>query len=64
MRQVTGAATSAQLVKSGQAVVLARRAGTKGVVALAWRHRLRAAGARDPQLEEFASYWLGERPSG
>jgi hypothetical protein len=63
-RRVTGAATSPALVRSGQAVVLARRRGTEGVVALAWRHRLRASGPRDPRIEEFAGYWLGERPSG
>jgi Protein of unknown function (DUF3105) len=63
-RQVTGASTSPDLVASGQAVILARRRGTRGVVALAWRHRLRATRPRDPRVEEFASYWLGERPSG
>jgi Protein of unknown function (DUF3105) len=63
-RRVTGASTSPELVTSGQAVVLARRPGTKGVVALAWRHRLRAPSDRDPRVEEFASYWLGEQPAG
>lgn len=52
------------LAASGQAVVLGRRPGTEGVVALAWRHMLRAPDASDPQLEEFASYWLGRGAGG
>jgi hypothetical protein len=47
------------LAAAGQAVVLARRPGTQGALALAWRHVLRVPGARDPQLDAFASYWLG-----
>lgn len=52
------------LEASGQAVLLARRPGTDGVVALAWRRMLRAPGADDPQLEPFASYWLGRGADG
>jgi hypothetical protein len=52
------------LAASGQAVVLARRPGVRGVVALAWRHELRVAGARDRALERFVSYWLGRGASG
>jgi len=47
------------LAANGAAVVLARRAGTDGVVALAWRRILRAPSAADPALEAFANYWLG-----
>ncbi|MGN6190411.1 MAG: DUF3105 domain-containing protein [Conexibacter sp.] len=47
------------LAANGAAVVLARRSGTGGVTALAWRRVLRAASASDPQLERFADYWLG-----
>lgn len=47
------------LAAAGQAVVLAQRPGTRGVIALAWRHELRAASASDPALEPFADFWLG-----
>jgi len=47
------------LAAAGQAIVLARRPGTKGVIALAWRRELRAASAADPSLEPFAAFWLG-----
>jgi len=47
------------LAANGAAVILARRPGTDGVVALAWRRILRALSATDPQLEAFANYWLG-----
>ncbi|HMJ01873.1 MAG TPA: DUF3105 domain-containing protein [Conexibacter sp.] len=52
------------LAASGQAVVLGSRPGVDGVVALAWRHMLRAPTAADPALEEFAAYWLGRGASG
>jgi Protein of unknown function (DUF3105) len=47
------------LAANGAAVILASRAGTDGVVALAWRRILRAPSASDPELERFADYWLG-----
>src|SRR3954452_91874 len=47
------------LARDGQAVVLARRAGLRGVVALAWRHRLSTGRAGDPALRDFGEYWLG-----
>ena len=47
------------LAANGAAVILARRAGTDGVVALAWRRILRAPSPTDPALEQFANYWLG-----
>jgi hypothetical protein len=46
------------LAATGQAVILARRPGLRGVVALYWRHLLRASSPSDPRLGEFASYWL------
>lgn len=52
------------LEAGGQAVLLARRPGTDGIVALAWRRMLRAPGADDPQLEDFASHWLGRGAAG
>ena len=48
------------LAEAGQAVVLARRPGIDGVVALASRRILRTRSATDPQLERFASHWLGQ----
>lgn len=50
---------TAALAATGGAVVLARRPGTSGVVALAWTHMLRAATAADPALPDFIRYWLG-----
>jgi hypothetical protein len=47
------------LAANGAAVILARRPGTDGVVALAWRRILRAPSAADPALQAFANYWLG-----
>jgi hypothetical protein len=47
------------LAAAGQAVVLARRPGTRGVIALAWRHELRVPRASDPALAPFADFWLG-----
>jgi len=47
------------LAANGAAVILARRPGTDGVVALAWRRILRAPGPTDPALADFANYWLG-----
>jgi hypothetical protein len=47
------------LADGGQAIVLARKAGTDGVVALAWQHVLRTQDPADPALEAFASDRLG-----
>jgi Protein of unknown function (DUF3105) len=49
----------AALAASGQAVVLARRDGTNGITALAWRHELQASKPNDPALASFADYWIG-----
>jgi hypothetical protein len=47
-----------QLAAAGQAVILDRRPGVKGVIALAWRRELRSD---DPaQLRDFADAWLGQ----
>jgi len=50
------------LIASGQAVVLARRPGLRGVVALYSRHLLSAASPSDPALGMFARYWLDHGP--
>jgi Protein of unknown function (DUF3105) len=52
------------LAASGQALILARRPGTNGVIALAWRHELHVPSARDAALEPFADYWLGRGVGG
>ena len=57
-RQIAGSFDPA-IEASGQAVVLARRPGLDGVLALAWRHALQVPGASDPALGQFAGFWLG-----
>lgn len=47
------------LEEAGQAVVLVRRVGVGGVVALGGERILRVAAADDPQLEQFATQLLG-----
>jgi hypothetical protein len=47
------------LAAAGQAVILARRPGTPGVVGLAWAHLIRVAGSAAPSLRQFIQYWLG-----
>jgi hypothetical protein len=47
------------LAATGQAVVLARRQGTAGVLGLAWAHMVRVARPSDPLLRSFIDYWLG-----
>ena len=49
------------LAATGDAVILARRPGTDGLVALAWTHLLRVNTASDPQLGQFVSFWLGRQ---
>lgn len=57
--RIAGGPFNAALAASGQAVVLGRRDGTRGVIALAWRHILRASSPNDPALASFADYWIG-----
>jgi hypothetical protein len=52
------------LARAGQAVLVERRPGTSGVIALAWRRMLRVASARDPQVHAFAEAWLGKGANG
>lgn len=58
VRQTAGAFTPA-LAASGQAVVLTRRPGTRGLIALAWTRLLRVSSAREPVLRQFILAWLG-----
>ena len=54
------------VARAGQAVVLARGkpAGGAAITALAWRHSLEVSSVDDPQLREFAEFWLGRGASG
>ncbi len=63
LRDATAGPFSADLAAAGQAVILDRRPGVHGVIALAWRRRLTAASAGDPQLRAFIDAWLGQGPS-
>jgi hypothetical protein len=47
------------LAQTGQAVILASRPGTQGIVAAAWRHLLRVSSPSDPALRTFVDAWLG-----
>jgi uncharacterized protein DUF3105 len=55
---------SPELAATGDAVILARRPGTAGVLALAWAHMLRVQRASDPALREFVQFWLGRGAPG
>lgn len=47
------------LAKVGEAVVLARRPGATGIVAMAFGHELRVARADDPALRAFSDAYVG-----
>jgi hypothetical protein len=57
-RSVSGPFTPT-LAATGQAVILSRDPGIRGLVGLAWAHMLRARRPDDQRLAGFASYWLG-----
>jgi hypothetical protein len=52
------------LAAAGQAVVLARQPGTRGLIALAWTRMLHVASAGDPNLRAFVQQWLGHGARG
>ena len=54
----------AEVAAAGQQVILARRAGTAGVTAAAWRRLLRAGDPADPRLRAFAEAWIGRGVRG
>jgi hypothetical protein len=63
-RSLAGRFTPA-LAAAGQAVVLARRPATSGLIALAWTRMLHARSPRDPSLRQFIQQSLGRgAPSG
>jgi len=51
---------STSLVADGQAVILARYPGLRGLIGLAWAHMISARSASDAPLAEFARFWLGK----
>jgi hypothetical protein len=57
-RRLTGPFEPA-VASAGQALILARRPGTKGVIAAAWRHLLGVRSPADARLVAFAQYWIG-----
>ena len=56
---IAPAAFSPALAATGQAVVLAYRPGTTGVMGLAWAHMVHVRSPTDPTLRSFSQYWLG-----
>jgi len=52
------------LAATGQAVVLAMRPHTNGVIALAWTRLLHVPSATDTALREFIQHWLGRGAPG
>jgi hypothetical protein len=54
-----GGPFSPTLAATGQAVILSRDPGTRGLVGLAWTHMIRTRRATDPRLAGFTNYWLG-----
>jgi hypothetical protein len=48
------------LAATGNAVIVAPRPGTAGLVAAAWGHLASVKTASDPQLGQFVSFWLGK----
>ncbi|HWK18758.1 MAG TPA: DUF3105 domain-containing protein [Solirubrobacteraceae bacterium] len=55
---------SPALAAAGQAVILARRSGTTGLIGLAWAHEVRVSAPNDQLLGAFAQYWLGRGAPG
>jgi hypothetical protein len=49
----------AELAAAGQAVILAPRKGAGPATALAWKRILEADDPADPNLQDFAEFWLG-----
>jgi hypothetical protein len=52
------------LAAAGQAVILARRPRTRGLLGLAWAHAISVRGPHDLQLREFVQFWLGRGAPG
>jgi Protein of unknown function (DUF3105) len=52
------------LASAGQAVILARRPGTDGLIGLAWTRLVSVGSASNPALRSFALFWLGRGAPG
>ncbi len=52
------------LATAGQAMILARRPGTRGLLGLAWAHAIVVRGPHDPRLRQFVQFWLGRGAPG
>jgi hypothetical protein len=52
------------LAAAGQAVILARRPGTTGIVGVAWTRLVHVSSAADPLLAAFARFALGRGAPG
>jgi hypothetical protein len=52
------------LAAAGQAVILARRPGAAGLIALAWAHSAHVSAPDDSLLATFTQYWLGRGAPG
>ncbi len=63
LTRTTGSFTPA-LAAAGQSVVLGRRPGTSGLIALAWARLLHAQSASDPALQQFVQQTLGRGAPG
>jgi hypothetical protein len=55
---------SPALARAGQAVILARRPRTVGLIGLAWRRMIRVQTPSDHRLHEFVQFWLGGGAAG
>ncbi len=55
---------SPALSAAGQAVILARRPGTVGLIGLAWTRIVRVSDPSDPLLKQFIQVWLGHGAPG
>lgn len=59
LAEQVGGSFTPSLAAAGQAVILARRPGTQGLIGLAWRRMVRVSTAGDGLLRAFAEHWLG-----
>lgn len=58
--RAVGAPFTPALAATGQAVILAHRPGTTGVIGLAWARLIHVASPSAPSLHQFIQYWLGK----
>jgi hypothetical protein len=52
------------LAAAGQAVILARRPGTAGLIGLAWTRLIHVSAPSDPRLRSFTQAWLARGAPG